>query len=194
MPLLETNIPGLHLWKNAEAVDDLLRLFLEVPNGFDAQLSVKRQREFLVTRLLLQDFAIAESLHYNENGKPHLSSGKGISISNDTEISGIYLTDEPCGLDIQTKNDKLFRIAPKMCNDFEKERYTDLDTLCLIWCAKEAVFKYYGTQVPFAEAMTVTEINHPESRISIQYNGVHGSKLFSLRFLRFQDTFVVFTS
>jgi len=193
MPLLETNIPGLHLWRNSEGVDELLNLLHALPSGYDPALPVKRQREFLVTRLLLQDFAIADSLHYNENGKPYLKGGKGISISNDSEISGIYLSDGLCGMDIQTKNEKLWRIAPKMCNAFELERYTDLDSLCLIWCGKEAVFKFYGTQVPFAEAMTVTEINTTEQSLSIQYSGVHGSKLFSLRYLRFQDTFVVFT-
>lgn len=193
MPILESNIPGLHLWKNTETAEELLHQFEEIPVGFTPELPAKKQREFLVTRLLLKTFAIATQVDYNEHGKPQLSSGKGISISNDSAISGIYLQDENCGLDIQTLNEKLLRIAPKMCNAFELERYTDLDSLCLIWCAKEAVFKYYGTQVPFAEAMTVTEINFEEQRLSIQYSGVHGTKLFSLRFLRFQDTFVVFT-
>jgi 4'-phosphopantetheinyl transferase len=193
MPLLESNIPGLHLWQNTETVEELLQLFPETPALFDELASDKRKREFLVTRHLLQTFAIAETLTYNQDGKPVLASGKGISISNDSVISGIYLRDEQCGLDIQTKQEKLFRIAPKMCNAFEQARYTDLDSLCLIWCAKEAVFKYYGTQVPFAESMTVTEIIGAMQRISIQYKGVHGSKHFSLQYVRFQDTFVVIT-
>jgi phosphopantetheinyl transferase len=193
MPLLESNIPGLHLWQNTETVEELLQLFPKTPALYDEHASDKRKREFLVTRHLLQTFAIAETLTYNDDGKPILESGKGISISNDSAISGVYIHAEDCGLDIQTKQEKLLRIAPKMCNTFELERYTDLDSLCLVWCAKEAVFKYYGTQVPFAESMTITEINNDNQRISIQYKGVHGSKHFSLQYLRFQDTFVVFT-
>ncbi|MEM9052787.1 MAG: 4'-phosphopantetheinyl transferase superfamily protein, partial [Bacteroidota bacterium] len=59
---------------------------------------------------------------------------------------------EESGLDIQRFDDKLIKIKSKFTTDKEVDRITthsEIASLSLIWSVKEAIFKRYGTGVPF---------------------------------------------
>jgi len=85
------------------------------------------------------------------------------------------LSQKNAGLDVQVFNEKLKRIKEKFTNSQELSRIkapTELAALSLTWSIKEAVFKYYGTGVPFKSI--IIENHNPITntvRVSLQRQG-----------------------
>jgi phosphopantetheinyl transferase (holo-ACP synthase) len=70
------------------------------------------------------------------------------------------LSQKNAGLDVQVFNEKLKKIQNKFTTLEELQQIkapSELAALSLTWSIKEAVFKYYGTGVPFK---TVVIENH----------------------------------
>jgi phosphopantetheinyl transferase len=162
-------------------------------NPFPNSLPNRRDIERFATLLLLKEAKLEDQLQYNEFGKPVLRNGRFISISHDKNLVGIIIHDEEIGLDIQTVEERIHRIANKFCNADELNQFQSTEERTAIWCTKEAIFKYYGTDVPFAESITVTAINWNSEEILANYSGVHGSRIFTLKLMNLNNTFVVYT-
>lgn len=164
MPIvLEKKVPNsyhLMLWKVTETIEDLEKLREVKPEEKEKYASIKldmRKREWLGRMLLFHNLGV-EKLHYLENGKPVLEDGH-ISISHCDDLVVVILSDQPIGIDLQNPNPGIMRIRTKFCNKKELDVYevteNKLDYLCKIWSAKEAVFKIFGENIPFAEGMLV---------------------------------------
>jgi phosphopantetheinyl transferase len=153
----------------------------------------RRDIERFATLLLLKEAKLEDQLQYNEFGKPILRDSRFISISHDKNLVGIIIQKEETGLDIQTVEERIHRIANKFCNEYELNQFQSTEERTAIWCTKEAIFKYFGTDVPFAESITVTTINWNSEEILANYNGVHGSRIFTLKLMNLNKTFVVYT-
>lgn len=151
----------------------------------------KAQRTTVAT--IIEQLNLSSHIYYNENGKPLLQLAQHISISNDEKLCGVYCSDLPCGLDIQTCKPQIESLKTKFCNDHELEWAKSLDDLTTIWCIKEAIFKVFGTQVPFAESITTEPFHRNQQQLQANYKGVHGTHLFRLRRLQVDSTFVVYT-
>ncbi len=70
------------------------------------------------------------------------------------------LSQKSAGLDVQVFHEKLKKIQDKFTTSEELKQIkapSELAALSLTWSIKEAVFKYYGTGVPFK---TVVIENH----------------------------------
>jgi phosphopantetheinyl transferase len=132
-------------------------------------------------------------IEYNEFGKPLLKDGRFISISHDKKFLGIILHESEIGLDIQTVEERIHGIASKFCNETELTQFHSTKDRTAIWCTKEAVFKFFGSNVPFAESITVTAINWDSEHIIANYSGVHGARIFNLKMNNLNNTFVVYT-
>ena len=153
----------------------------------------RRDIERFATFLLLKEIQLEDQIQYNEFGKPLLKDGRCMSISHDKNFVGIILNGNEIGLDIQTAEERIHRIAGKFCNENELAQFHSTEELTAIWCTKEAIFKYFGTDVPFAESITVTDINWNSEEILANYTGVHGSRNFTLKLINLNNTFVVYT-
>ena len=89
--------------------------------------------------------------------------------------------------------ERIHRIANKFCNEDELNQFHTTEERTAIWCTKEAIFKYFGTEVPFADSITVTAIHWDSEEILANYSGVHGARIFTLRLMTLNNTFVVYT-
>ena len=189
-------LPGnknLLLWHLTESEDAWIDLAEKSDQLFPNKLPNRRDIERFATLLLLKEANLEDQLQYNEFGKPVLRNGRFISISHDRNFVGIIFPEEEIGLDIQTVEERIHRIAHKFCNEDELNQFQSTEERTAIWCTKEAIFKYFGTDVPFAESITVTAINWNSEEILANYSGVHGSLIFSLKLLNLNNTFVVYT-
>ncbi len=161
MPLLVDKPIGkssrLALWEITETSDELLDILdCQVdPEALKVNELLKKQR--ISTRILLNSIekGLSAFLTYTPENKPFLGkSYLGISISHSHTIAGILLckTTET-GLDIELIQDRIERIANRFMHETELK---SLDTghgfapllrkeiLTVYWCAKEALYKYYG--------------------------------------------------
>lgn len=184
---------NIFLWHLTESEEAWMDLAEKSGNPFPNKLPNRRDIERLATLLLLKEAKLEDQLQYNEFRKPVLRDGRFISISHDKNLVGIIIHEEEIGLDIQTVEERIHRIANKFCNEEELNQFQSTEERTAIWCTKEAIFKYFGTDVPFAESITVTSINWNSEEILANYTGVHGSRIFTLKLLNLNNTFVVYT-
>ena len=157
------------------------------------------RRAYLSVRHLL---AIAqysdEDLTYSEEGKPELIDGVCVSISHSHQYSGLILSSNAVGIDIEKQRSKIEIIADKFISEKEKEYLPNIadkvEALTLIWCAKESMYKLYGKKgVSFKQHMDVApfQLDQPQTKSSINYDGnISFYDVYSIKFNGFMATFV----
>lgn len=153
-----------------------------------------RKWEWLGARVLVESAFPGARLSKNEFGKPVLDNGHHISISHDGDLLAVAFSPDPVGLDIQSVDERVWRIRQRFLNDLEKrwvEASQDpLTSATLVWASKEAVFKFFGTDVDFAHDCNV----HPFDQTSIiplTYQGSHGQFHFELQLISFLNRHIV---
>ena len=141
------------IWKIEESYDDLMQPLDLKPESLERVSNMKselHQRGFLSVRHLLRAFGYSDQdLFYDGNGKPHLKDGKYISITHSFTFSGVIVSDNPVGIDIEMRRDKIAKIAKKFV-DYEFD-YLETGTedyvrkLTIIWGIKESLYKLFAT-------------------------------------------------
>jgi len=142
------------LWKITEEATFFREALVQ--EGFPTEQGDRIAREekalqWYASRYLLLTSHPAAIDYYKER-KPHLFNGPKISFSHSEDIVGLLLSQNNAGLDVQVFNEKLERIKDKFTSAEELKLIranSDLSALSLTWSVKEAIFKYYGTGVPF---------------------------------------------
>lgn len=192
MPLYKTLNPNpnttIKIWKITESYDYLKQDVILRPVCETRVLGMKselHQRGFLSVRHLLAEFGYTdEDLYYDDNGKPHLTDGKHISITHSFTFSAVAVSDEVIGIDIEKQRGKIGVIAQKFM-DYEflylKEEDPEyINKLTVIWCIKESLYKLFATPglsflqhtlvIPFTmeEAGTKAWIDYQGSKSSYQ--------------------------
>lgn len=140
------------IWKIEESFEELLSgVSLNDNSKFriSGMLSDIHKRGFLSVRHLLKVAGYSDhDLVYNENGKPDLKDGTCISITHSHEFSGIIISKNEVGIDIEKQRDKILRIASKFTPLKEYRTLANVDAviqkLTIVWCAKEALYKLYA--------------------------------------------------
>jgi 4'-phosphopantetheinyl transferase len=143
------------LWKIEENAD----FFLEYLNIEEKDLSMLsnathpvKQLEWLASRTCVK--YTVELLEHNyqgiekdEHNNPSLSEIKGyvsLSHTNEYAVAIVSLTDE-VGVDIERISSKLSKVAHKFLSNPERlHAGDDLSKMCIYWCAKESLYKWYG--------------------------------------------------
>ncbi|WP_370226403.1 4'-phosphopantetheinyl transferase superfamily protein [Mesoflavibacter sp.] len=199
MPLYKSITPNsqttVKIWKIEESYDDLLSALDLKPESLTRVLGMKselHQRGFLSVRHLLREFGYTDQdLFYDENGKPHLKDGKHISITHSFTFSGVIISDNKVGIDIEMQREKITKIAKKFVEyefeylDTEAKDY--INKLTVIWGIKESLYKLFATPgMLFREHFLVIpfSIKDEETVCWIDYNGL--KKRYNSHFLEFE--------
>jgi len=141
------------IWKNTEEVDKLLMLYKPTKKEltiFNNIKLVKRQKEYLITRLLLKEIHQEKvEILKEENGKPYLVNSKvEISITHADDYSAVLRHEElECGVDMEEVQPRITRIVNKFSSQYEQLYVTEGRErlhFTIVWCIKEAVYKWYA--------------------------------------------------
>jgi 4'-phosphopantetheinyl transferase EntD len=106
--------------------------------------SVKRQYEYLSTRILKEQIFPGQLIKYNSSGAPYIEEGPYISISHFSGVSAIGVSKKyPIGLDIEPIGSKAQLLHTKFLNEQEKAFLDTTDELLMTraWSCKEALLK-----------------------------------------------------
>ena len=141
------------IWKIEESYNDLIAPLDLKPQSLERVLGMKselHQRGFLSVRHLLREFGYTDQdLYYDANGKPHLKDGKHISITHSFTFSGVIVSDNEVGIDIEKQRDKIGIIAHKFVdyefNYLDKTAKDYIRKLTVIWGIKESLYKLFAT-------------------------------------------------
>lgn len=107
--------------------------------------------------------------------KPQLLNGPEISFSHSKTTVAVMLSQMSTGIDIQWSDPKLLHIMPRFTDQWECGLVQGKDALivlALVWAVKEAVFKKYGTGLPFRDIrITHYDPIADETRVVINRDG-----------------------
>lgn len=147
MPVLkkiQTGNAEICLWKITEQPSD----FNLSTEGLESDKST-RNKQWLASRAALESLNIEVSnLQKDEFGKPYLKGkGKHVSLSHCSKYAAGITGTSPVGIDIEEITPRIERIAKRFVNESEWQfisSKTRIETLYLLWSAKEALYKLYG--------------------------------------------------
>ena len=128
------------IWETKETLEELLQLSNEktIPN-FNTE---KRKKEWLASRLLLNEINPNYSISYNTFGAPELNDDSYISISHSKRLVAIIVSQQKVGIDIEEISEKALKVSSKFISTNNFKLLT-AEKATLIWCAKEAIYKLY---------------------------------------------------
>lgn len=152
--ILQTENLGQYtaVWRIEENLEALLKkvqLATEELQILESYTNENRKKEWLAVRALLQSLRPScPVIKYKENGKPYLTDGsEEISISHSGPYIAIALSKSHLpGVDIEQASPRIKRIAERFVNEQERTFLTErtlIEQLCLIWCAKEVLYKIH---------------------------------------------------
>jgi 4'-phosphopantetheinyl transferase len=164
MPLLNSFVINKNciwgVWQISESEQDLHSLLKEnIEKEELAHITnPKRRIEWLAARclanVLINEFTGNKQSSQNyslickdEHGKPHIkNSDWHISLSHCSTYAVMILhKTQAVGIDIEQISPKISRIIPRICTETELGwAGDDLSKLTILWCAKEAIYKYYA--------------------------------------------------
>lgn len=158
---------SIFIWHIEESESALRKSFLKHQEGNDQVFELdsfkvaRKRKQWLASRLL--SYAVIpgfKGIYYDQFGAPHLEEDDScVSYSHSYDkVALIMHPDHPVGIDIQRKDEKLKRIAPKFLNEAEDKQYKDsgfdLDYLHYLWSIKETIFKVHKHHLPFKDIST----------------------------------------
>lgn len=104
----------------------------------------RRAAEYLLARALVCELFPGDTIVYGAKGAPSLESGDVcISISHSSKALALMVSDGDCGVDIEVA-DRNFALASGRFLTSHDITSSDNRELGAIWCAKEAIYKFFG--------------------------------------------------
>ena len=160
LSITEENNCKIALWEITETLDELLQLSHVISTAdFNTE---KRKKEWLASRLLLNEINPNYSISYNEFGAPELDNDNYISISHSKGLVAVIISQQQVGIDIEEISEKALRVSLKFIS---KNNLKDLtaEKATLIWCCKEAVYKWYQKgNIDFIKDITLQPFENME--------------------------------
>ncbi len=140
----------LGVWEMDDNIESMANALVTIPNQFTVQ-SLKRKKEYVTTRLLMDLMYSGAEINYHESGKPYLlNSDTNISISHSKNLVCILLNKNyNIGVDVQYISNRINRLKEKFLSDEELLQLPENDkteALHVYWCAKEALYKIGGQE------------------------------------------------
>ena len=180
MPLVHSEIihdnTTLFIWKLEETEAELCEKLGSQFNFEDLSTisHSQKRREWLASRLLIQ--LLVEKLdiayhgtHKDEHGKAFLiNHAYHISLTHTFEyVAAVINPISEVGIDMEKMDEKLKRVAHKFLSppEFESAK-NEVDSLCIYWCVKEAVYKQYGKKkISFRDSIFVEPFDKKSENI-----------------------------
>lgn len=138
------------IWEITESAGSLIGVFpfSEVEEiEFQKFKGEKRQKEYLATRLLLQNILGKKTeIFYQESGRPQIkNSSLNISISHSADYIVIFISKDSAGIDVENIHRNIDRVTKRFLHPEELSWIEKTDNRQIVkmiyWCAKEAIFK-----------------------------------------------------
>ena len=110
--------------------------------------AASRRAERLSWRALLRELEPEARVEYLPSGKPQILNSKyqHISVSHCRDLVAVALSDKPCGVDVERVDRNFERVKSRYISEQELLLSAQEDWAAVVWCAKEALYKYAGKE------------------------------------------------
>lgn len=111
----------------------------------EAFSSAHRRREVLAWRSIVRrELGNDCAIGYDEWGAPVVgNSDTHIGVSHCRDLVAVVISDSPCAVDVEERSRNFEGVSARYMTDKERALSADTDWLAKVWCAKEALYKYY---------------------------------------------------
>jgi 4'-phosphopantetheinyl transferase len=198
---VENGIIGI--WQLTESLEELSSVISDnelINTEFTKYSFEPRKCEWLSTRLLIKELLGQDYLiSYSATGKPHLTHKKFkyISISHSRHFVTVFINEKNAvGIDIEQISRNFNAVKKRYLSDQELEFSTDQTLLCLLWSAKEAIFKLIDNDgVEFREQINIEAFKPGiDKLIKAQFQTENEKLDIVLKFHIFDNHCLVWTS
>ena len=189
MPYLKTIVNDnskIGLWEINESMIKIAEIAEKLNEQIPKNLtSIKRKKEWVCTRALLNEISGKSKIFYDSSGSPNID-GKFISISHSKNLVAIILSDKNCAIDTEEISEKSKILQSKFSNkqNLNKKEST------IVWSTKECIFKLHKTKkISFKNDITV-DINNIQknNKVFAMYN----NHRYSLNMFTFKKHIIVY--
>ena len=154
------------VWRITENVDELrssISLRKDEESLYESFVAESRKKQWLAYRILIRRLLDPEDfpVEYDLSGKPFLAgSNYHISVSHTDDLAAVIMSRKgKVGIDLEKVRPRIGKVKDKFLNTFEielLEKGRELEQMTVAWCAKEALYKFYGVRnLDFREQMIV---------------------------------------
>ncbi len=199
MPLYKTITVNpntkVFIWKIEESFEALSEGISLTENCSNRVLNMKsdlHRRGFMSIRhLMALEGYTDHDLYYDENGKPHLTDDKHISITHSFHFTAIIISDTEVGIDIEMQRHKILRIAHKFTPLKAYKIFANEDALMrkltIVWCAKESLYKSFAEKgVSFLENIHVEEFMLDDCKTTATVTFEDKKEKYNVDYLEFE--------
>ncbi|HBC05528.1 MAG TPA: 4-phosphopantetheinyl transferase [Aequorivita sp.] len=200
MPLYKTITVNPHtkvfIWKieeSFEALSEGISLTGNCSGRVENMKSDLHRRGFMSIRhLMALEGYTDQDLYYDENGKPHLTGDKHISITHSFNFAAIIISDIEVGIDIEKQRNKILKIAHKFTPIEEYRTIANEDALMrkltIVWCAKESLYKSFAEKgVSFLEHIYVEDFRLDDTKTTATVTYEDKEQTYDVDFLEFEE-------
>ena len=206
MPLYKTITVNPHtkvfIWKVEESLEWLsegISLTNHCAKRVDGMKSEIHRRGFMSIRHLMAEAGyVDQDLWYDDLGKPHLKDGQYISITHSFNFTGIIVSNQPVGIDIEKQRDKIIKIANKFTPLREYHTLANEEAiirkLTIVWGSKESIYKVHAQPgLGFLEHIYIKDFDFEDAvtRGTVTFEGEKTE--YELEFLEFEGFTCVYT-
>tara|TARA_B100001758_G_scaffold247507_1_gene265603 strand:+ start:2214 stop:2795 length:582 start_codon:yes stop_codon:yes gene_type:complete len=184
---INTNNCTIAIWDLKESYSELLKL--SNTHDLPKYKTEKRKKEFLASRLLLNEIQPNQSISYNQYGAPEIKNEKHISISHSKNLVAIAVSDKRVGLDLEYISDKALRLSSKFISKDHQINLSN-EKATLIWCLKETIYKWYQKgNIDFINDIKISPFTVSKKGHLV---AMFKKKKLSLRYTRIDSYFLVY--
>lgn len=166
--------------ENLEVLKDNIILTHAEQEYYDSIRAERRQKEWLTSRVMIRK-ELGENVSTIYDGRKPILIGSSnyISISHSNNLVALFISHNPCGIDIEDYTRNFSRVSNRFLSTKELEYIKD-DDIALAWSIKEAAYKLIGIlDIDFAIMFTIKSIDN-DNRIAIMsYNNRDYSFIFT---------------
>lgn len=160
--ILNTTENNCHIaiWDMQESLNEIIKL--SKPFDLIRLKTEQRKKEFLTSRLLLEQLSPNAIITYNKFGAPKLDNGKHISIAHSKKMVAIITSQQQVSVDIEKISMKALRVSSKFVSEKNLKKLSK-EKATLIWCIKEAAYKWHQKGgVDFIKDIVIPEFSAKE--------------------------------
>lgn len=124
---------------------DALLVAQDIASAARFQNERRRNEHLAWRRIVRRELGRGVDIGYNEVGAPMVDvPGIYISIAHSADVVVVAIADGRVGVDVESVERNFSRAADRYMSDRERMLSDDDRWLAMVWCAKEACYKYYG--------------------------------------------------
>lgn len=137
--------------EDVEALRSAISLKEDEEVLFSTFVAESRKKQWLAYRILIRRLIEPEDfpVDYDAMGKPFLAgSSYHISVTHTDDLAAVIISRKrKVGIDTEKIKPRIEKVKDKFLNDGELallNKGSELGQMTLVWCAKEALYKFYG--------------------------------------------------